>query len=267
MDPAFEGPSVHSLIGIGGGGGGAFMARGGAAKCCTGGGELEPPEDALHVRRDFAPTLCFVPEAIVGPDGRARLEIPLKDSITTWRLRLVASAADGATGVSESTTLRVTQPLHAEPWVAAHLTVGDEVDLPVAVRNETEEALSVTTRLAVTAGLAVVGDDLAALDVAPGGTAAATFRLRAVARGEARVRVDVAGGDHADAVERVVHVHAADREVVHAANGVLSPAEPWTAVLPALAAGAANECRVAVYPSAMAETLAGFDGLIACPHG
>ena len=97
----FWGPMHNSVIGLGGSAGGAFGGRGGSRDLGSGGGgrRVQTP---VHVRRDFSPTLCFVPEAVVGPDGHARLEIPLKDSITTWRLRLVASAADGATGVGEA---------------------------------------------------------------------------------------------------------------------------------------------------------------------
>ena len=51
--------------------------------------------------------------------------------------------------------VRVSQPLHANPWIAPHLTVGDELELPVAVRNETDEAMDVALALGVSSELEV----------------------------------------------------------------------------------------------------------------
>jgi uncharacterized protein YfaS (alpha-2-macroglobulin family) len=218
------------------------------------------------VRRDFSPTLCFVPEAIVGLDGKARLLIPLKDSITTWRLRLVASAASGATGVGEG-RIRVSQPLHAEPWVATHVTVGDDLELPVAVRNETGSAMSVALGLRTSSELAVVGSASASLPVGPGGTGSHAFRIRAVAAGEARVHLVSDGGSARDAIERVIHVRPNAREVTEAVGGALGAGAPLELDLPPLAASVPRERRVSVYSTPVAEVLAGLEGLIACPHG
>jgi len=263
-DAPFWGPSSNGLIGLGGGAGGAFgRGCGGDRSLSTGASQRLDP---VHVRKDLEPTLCFVPEAIVGPEGALRLEIPLKDSITTWRLRLTASAADGATGVGE-TRLRVSQPLHVDPWIAPHLTVGDELELPVAVRNETDGALDVALRLETSEHLEVLGERSAVVSVPAGGTGAQSFRYRAVGRGSARIRVDAVAGEHRDAIERVVSVRPNAREVVDVANGSIAADSPWQAALPVLAAGVPHEHRVSVYPSPLAETLDGFEGLIACPHG
>ena len=58
-----------------------------------------------------------------------------------------------------------------------------------------------------------------------------------------------------------------EREVVEVKSGSVSPEQPWTAAFPPLAADVDREHRVSVYPSPLAETLDGFEGLIACPHG
>ena len=50
-------------------------------------------------------------------------------------------------------------------------------------------------------------------------------------------------------------------------SGTVSSEQPWTAAFPPLAADVDREHRVSVYPSPLAETLDGFEGLIACPHG
>ena len=265
----FFGPITNNtLIGIGGSAGGAFRGRGGHRNLRAGGGGRASREsdEPVRLRKDFSPTLCFVPEAVVGPDGQATLTIPLKDAITTWDLRFVASAADGAVGTTNA-ALRVAQPLHAEPWIAPHLTVGDEVDLPVALRNETDAAVAVRARLILSRELSVVGDAVAAADVGPAGTGAVTFRVRAVAPGRARVRVDVAGGTERDAIERVVVVRPEARAEIETVHATVSAEAPFLAALPVAAAAVHTERRASLYASPLAEVMGSFEGLIACPHG
>lgn len=261
----FVGPANNGLLGLGGGAGGAFKGRGGSRNLRAGGGGRSADE-VVRLRKDFSPTLCFVPEAIVGPEGTTTLSIPLKDAVTTWDLRLVASSAGGAVGTT-MTALRVTQPLHAEPWIAPFLTVGDELDLPVALRNETEATVVVRARAAVSGELALLGDVRAEVEVGPRGTGAATFRLRAVAPGSARVRVDATSTAEADAIERIVVVRPKARAQVETVHGTLSPDHPFLAALPVAAAAVYTERRASLYGSPLADVLGGFEGLIACPHG
>lgn len=262
----FEGPAYITLIGIGGGAGGAFAGRGGHRNLRAGGGGGRRDYDSIPVRRDFAPTLCFVPEVIVGEDGKTRLEIPLKDSVTTWRLRLVASAPDGATGIGE-TTLRSSMPLHVEPWIATHLTVGDAVEIPVAVRNETEDAVTSRVEITVSAELELLGAREVSVSLVPRGTGSAVFRVRAARPGSARVKVDVESASARDSVERIIEIHHDARAVVATMHGTLRDGPPVLMALPAAAASGPEARRVTLYPSALAEVMGGFEGLIAAPHG
>ncbi len=208
-----------------------------------------------------------MPEVIVGPDGEATLEIPLKDQVTTWRMRLVASASDGATGIGES-AIHVGQPLHADPWIAPHLTVGDELEVPVAVHVETEDAMDVALKLVLPDGMAAMGETVGVLHVEPHRTGAHSFRMRADAEGTYRVRIEAESDGFADVIERIVHVQPFGREVVHVANATLSAAEAATLTLPDLGDDArVTERRLQVYPGPLSETLAGLDGLIREPHG
>jgi len=248
----------NTAIGLGGGAGGGRRGRSGRRNLRAGGGSgsLSNP---VHLRRESSPTLCFVPEAIVGPDGSAQLHVPLADALTTWRMRLVASRNDGATGIG-FTSIRVRQPLSVDPWIAPHLTVGDELDLPVAARNETGDPVQVRLRLHTSAELEVIGAREAAVDVGPGRTGAHTFRIRALAPGRARVRVDAAGGSAADAVERFITVRPDGREVVATVAGKTGA---WTS----FETRGRGRVRLDVYPDPVAEALSGLEGLVREPHG
>nr|MDJ0975754.1 alpha-2-macroglobulin family protein [Planctomycetota bacterium] len=256
---AFEGPSENSIIGLGGGAGGRFSGRGGS----HGGVKYGSAPRPLHVRRDFDPTLIFVPEAIVGPDGKTTLRIPLKDSMTTWRLRLVASRDDGATGVGTG-SIRVMQPVHATPWLSPHLTIGDVVSVPVAIRNEEDRAVTARVTATASSHLAELGEVQMSVDIGPGGTGRATFRYRARESGKATVRIVVDTGTAQDVQERVITVHRNARTVVAVANGNVTADAPFDTRMPSDGPG---EVRLDLYPSPLAEIVSGFDGLIRAPHG
>jgi len=256
----FWGPTYNAVIGIAGGAGGGFRGRAGRRNLRAGGGFGYAP---APTRRDFPPTLVFVPEVLTGPDGRITLSVPLADSITTWRMRLVASSAAGGAGVAE-TKLRVTQPLHLDPWLAPHLTDGDTIDLPVSVRNETDAAIRALVRLEVTHHLRVVGEAQAEVEVGPRGTGAHVFRIRAVKPGKAQVRIETIAGNERDAVARIVTIRRDAREVVRTSSARISAGSAW---LPKLGRPGPGKLRLDLYPSPIADTIAGIDGLIRAPHG
>jgi hypothetical protein len=265
-DLPFEGPISNNLLGTGGGAGGAWTGRG--ASKGAGNGSDSSIVTSVHVRRDFDPTLVFVPETALDAQGRALLPIRLKDALTTWRLRLVASADDGSIGTAE-TALVATQPLAAEPWVAPHLTVGDVLDLPVALRNGTAHAETIGVRLKVGKGLQVVGPAQARVLVGPRGTGAVTFRLEAVAPGRASVRIDARGDDAdlVDAVERLVTIVRDARPLVETKSVTVEEGPATDLALAPPRERWPTERRVSAFPSPMTEVIGGFEGLIACPHG
>jgi uncharacterized protein YfaS (alpha-2-macroglobulin family) len=141
--------------------------------------------------------------------------------------------------------------------------VGDEVDLPVALRNETDATVAIMARLILSRELSVVGDAVAAADVGPGGTGAVTFRVRAVAPARARVLVDVAGGTerrHRTGRRRTPEARR-DRD----GHATVSAGFPRRAAV--AAAAVHTERRASLYASPLAEVMGSFEGLIACPHG
>src|SRR5207253_9369361 len=74
------------------------------------------------------------PAILTGPAGRATISIPLADSITTWRMAMLASTTHGALG-SGSASIKVFQDFFVDLDLPVTLTQGDRVSLPVAVYN------------------------------------------------------------------------------------------------------------------------------------
>ncbi len=63
---------------------------------------------AAHVRSYFPEALYINPEIITDQNGDASITIPLADSITTWRMAMLASTTHGALG-SATSSLKVFQ--------------------------------------------------------------------------------------------------------------------------------------------------------------
>jgi CD109 antigen len=61
-------------------------------------GDRQPP----RLRQYFPETLYWLPELETDAEGRAEIDVPIADSITTWRISLLASDADGNLGSAQS---------------------------------------------------------------------------------------------------------------------------------------------------------------------
>jgi hypothetical protein len=87
-----------------------------------------------HVRSYFPEALYINPEILTDANGEATVTIPIADSITTWRMAMLASTQNGALGCATS-SLKVFQDFFADLDLPVTLTQGDQVTLPVAVYN------------------------------------------------------------------------------------------------------------------------------------
>ncbi len=90
----------------------------------------EPP----RLRQYFPETMLWLPDAVTGADGKLSVDVPVADSITTWRVTALASTQDGRLG-SATGSLRVFQDFFVDLDLPLALTVGDEIAVPVGVFN------------------------------------------------------------------------------------------------------------------------------------
>ncbi|MGH7201699.1 MAG: alpha-2-macroglobulin family protein, partial [Planctomycetaceae bacterium] len=96
--------------------------------------ESAPGVAPVRVRRHFPETLFWQPQIITDDNGRASVEIPLADSITTWRVSTSAVSADGRLGSLQS-EIPVFQPFFVDLNLPVALVRNDEVAVPVVVYN------------------------------------------------------------------------------------------------------------------------------------
>jgi hypothetical protein len=161
------------------------------------------------IREDFPATLFFAGEVALDARGRAEIEVPLADALTTYRLEAIAWTASGWT-TSNIARLRVDQRALVDAPVPSFATVGDRMRMPVRVENRTDEALPVTIEVRAEGELAI--DIPAPVTVEVPARSAHESIVEIVLRGagEGALVVSAArpGGEGLDAVRRPILVLA-----------------------------------------------------------
>jgi uncharacterized protein YfaS (alpha-2-macroglobulin family) len=222
---------------------------------------LEP-----HVRQWFPETLLWQPELITDEQGRAHLEIPLADNITTWRLTASAVTADGKLGASQ-TPIKVFQPFFVEINVPIALTLEDEIALPVVVYNYLDKAQEVKLDVAAAPWYESEEPALRRLDLQPGEVRSVKFRLRAKKVGTHELQITATGSGVADAVKRRIEVRPGGRRIETVWNGSLHQAAEFPLTLPAEAIPGSGRLFVKIYPSQFSQVVEGLDAIFRLPYG
>ncbi|MCI0397315.1 MAG: Ig-like domain-containing protein [Chloroflexi bacterium] len=177
-------------LGLGGGGGGAEEA----ARTYN----LEEDE----VRRNFPDTAFWEAQVTTGEDGRATAEIPLPDSLTTWRLSSKAVSLYEATGETlvgqASVDVVATLPVLIRPVTPRFFTVGDVVQLGAIVHNNTGEPLEMEASLEAE-GVTLQGPAAQKVNVASGGRQLVQWPVVVNDVASVDLTFRVQGGDYRDA--------------------------------------------------------------------
>ena len=175
-----------------GGGGGDGMAE--AAL-----GMLPQDEDDDAVRRDFPDTAFWRASVQTDANGRASVDVPLPDSLTTWRLSSKAVTADSLVGQA-SVDVVVSLPLLIRPQTPRFFTAGDVVQLGAIVNNNTAEPIEATVSLAAT-GLTLTDPIPQSVTVPANGRVLVRWEVTVEDAPLADLTFRVAGGGYQDAAK------------------------------------------------------------------
>jgi uncharacterized protein YfaS (alpha-2-macroglobulin family) len=115
---------------------GGFGGGGGADEAAAS-FRLQTEDD---VRQDFRDTAYWEAKLITDESGRASVEIPLPDNVTTWRLHSKAATNDTQVGQASADIL-ARLPLIIRPITPRFFTAGDQVALGANVNNNTDAAI------------------------------------------------------------------------------------------------------------------------------
>ncbi|MFP4394865.1 MAG: MG2 domain-containing protein, partial [Anaerolineales bacterium] len=100
------------------------------------------PAAPYPLRHIFPETLYWMPEAITDDAGRYAFDLPLADTLTSWRVTALASTRDGVIGAGEY-DLVVYQEFFIDVTAPTEIAVGEVATATVTVYNYLPEAQTV----------------------------------------------------------------------------------------------------------------------------
>ncbi|MGA3371000.1 MAG: MG2 domain-containing protein [Terracidiphilus sp.] len=234
-------------------------------------GEASSP--AAHVRSWFPEALYINPEILTDGRGDASITIPIADSITTWRMAMLASTQSGALG-SANSSLKVFQDFFVDLDLPVTLTQGDRVSIPVALYNYSGKPGKVSLKLQPEDWFALEDDSYEkTVPVESGQVGGAQFTLSARRIGKFKLtlsaRMDGVRDRDAreDIVVREIEVIPNGREQNIVFNGRLDHRVHHDLAFPAGAIPDATSVLVRLYPGPLSQVIEGMDSILRMPGG
>jgi uncharacterized protein YfaS (alpha-2-macroglobulin family) len=222
--------------------------------------------DAPRLRQYFPETLYWVPEIETDEEGRAEIELPLADSITTWRVSVVASDQAGNLGSGQG-SLRVFQEFFVEPDLPRFLTVGDEIDIPIALYNYLDAPQSIELSVKSAPWFEMRGDAVQSVELGPNEVSAAYIPIRVVDFGTQEFEITAIGDQASDAILRSVEVVPNGRPQATAINGQLDQEQSFELSVPSNAIPGTTRINVKLYPGIVSQAIDGLAGMLQEPYG
>jgi hypothetical protein len=252
----------------------AFMARAQNSAMLVKDKKQDSAVPAAHVRSYFPEALYINPEIITDQNGEASITIPMADSITTWRMAMLASTTKGALG-SATSSLKVFQDFFVDLDLPVTLTQGDRVSIPVAVYNYSSAKGDVRLQLQSDDWFSLV-DDIAdkSVQVDSSRVGGSQFTLEARRIGKfkltlsARMNGRINGQEsRADIVVREIEVIPNGREQNMVFNGRLENTVRHELNFPANSVPDASKIFVRLYPGPLSQVIEGMDSILRMPGG
>ncbi len=158
---------------------------------------LPIPAEPYPLRHIFPETLYWAPEALTGADGALAFDLPLADTITTWKLTALASTRDGDLGAA-TYDLVVFQDFFIELALSDEIRVGEPLTITATIYNFLPDAQNVTVQPSSDAWYTLLSG-ATTVTVPADGVASAPIVIRPEKRGAFPFRVNAAGAQMGDA--------------------------------------------------------------------
>ncbi len=220
-----------------------------------------------RLREYFPETLVWQPEIITDKNGKAALKFKLGDNLTTWKMYAIASDANGKIGIAER-EIKAFQPFFADLDPPKFLTVGDEISLPVQIRNYTEKAQTVDVKMAGGDWFDFLDAADKKIEVAANDSQNAVFGFRAekiIKDGKQRVTANA--GRDSDAIEKSVTVKPNGKEIVATQSEIFRESAAFDVNFPANVLPQTAQATLKIYPNLLAHVAESIEGLLQRPYG
>jgi uncharacterized protein YfaS (alpha-2-macroglobulin family) len=231
---------------------------------------MDTADAAPRIRSYFPEALYINPEILTDGNGDASILIPMADSITTWRMAMLASTQTGALGTGTS-SLKVFQDFFVDLDMPVTLTQGDRVSIPVAVYNYSGEHGDVSLKLEPELWYSLVNDSAdKSIAVDPNRVGSSQFTLEAKHIGKFKLTLSAkmkGAAERADIVVREIEVIPNGREQSIVYNGRLDSTIEHKISFPAASIPDASKIFVRLYPGPLSQVIEGMDSLLRMPYG
>ena len=225
---------------------------------------------APHIRSYFPEALYINPEILTDASGNATISIPIADSITTWRMAMLASTQSGALGTGTG-SLKVFQDFFVDLDLPVTLTQGDRVSIPVAIYNYSGKSGDVSLKLQPDpdAWYSLTGDTPdKTVSVESGRVGSSQFTVTANRIGKFKLTLTAHMDGHDDIVVREIEVIPNGREQDLVFNGRLESAPARQQLdFPAASIPDATSVLVRLYPGPLSQVIEGMDSILRMPNG
>ncbi len=220
-----------------------------------------------RLREYFPETLLWNPELVTDKKGKAELKFKLADSITTWKFYAIASTKKGKIGISEK-EITAFQPFFVDLDPPKFLTAGDEISLPVTVRNYTEKKQNVAVSMARGDWFSFLGQGSRQVAVEPNAAQNTVFGFKALMPvKDGKQRVTAIAQKESDAVEKPVTVRPDGKEIVRAESKVFRGTADLNIDFPANALPQTASAELKLYPNLISHVSESVEGLLKRPYG
>jgi hypothetical protein len=225
--------------------------------------ELSTP----RLREYFPETLLWQPSVETDKQGRAQINFKLADNITTWKLAVIGSTEDGRIGSTE-TDIKAFQPFFVEHEPPRVLTEGDEISLPVVVRNYLEREQKVDLEIKPENWFALRGPARKQTSIPAGDARRQTFDFRAIASvDDGKQRVTANGSEANDAIEKPITVHPDGEELITTAGDILGSSATLDLNLQETMIRDSERAELKIYPNLMSHVIESVEAIMQRPYG
>jgi uncharacterized protein YfaS (alpha-2-macroglobulin family) len=225
-----------------------------------------PSAEPIRIREYFPETLYFNPAVITDGLGNAILDIPLADSITTWRMTCTASSAAGQLG-STTEGIRVFQDFFVDIDFPVALTQNDQVHVPIAIYNYLKTDQKIQLQVKKEDWFELEGLAEKTVTLGPSEVRAVYFPITVRKIGFQKFTVTARGTKKSDAVARTVEIVPDGKEYLVSESGRLAGTITHTITIPDGAIDDAGKIFVKIYPGVLSQVAEGLEKMLRMPFG
>ncbi len=229
----------------------------------------QPATGETHVRSYFPEALYINPKIITDRHGQASISIPMADSITNWRMAMIASTTAGALGSADS-AIKVFQDFFVDLDLPVRITQGDCVTIPVAIYNYAGQGGEVSLSLEKNDWFALNDAAEKTVKVGSGHVGSASFTLQANRIGRYQLKLSahmLGSADRRDIVVRDIEVAPNGKEQNIVFNGRLDSDAHHEVHFPDAAIPEASKIFIRLYPGPLSQVIEGMDAILRLPGG